>query len=183
MRIAYKYYTKNFLNMDGRLLPISFSKLQLRGMTYRGPRYPLDGLFRPWCCSNLGIFDKFCLLASFNNLKHSKLLNFLIFDLGHCKCKDWPKNQLCHTYKGIFLKFYKDWLSCCKISKVIKPKVVFLSCDSQNQVYRPFLKTSLTMPTYLCAFPSLSPFCLVLQSSTETKCNGLGNILKVKNNL
>ena len=40
------------------------------------------------------------------------------FDLGHWKCKTWPCSYLWHAQKGIFLKFYKYWVSLCDIIRV-----------------------------------------------------------------
>ena len=37
-------------------------------------------------------------------------------------------------------KFYKEWLSWCKIRKLI---ISSLRCNSQNRVFRPYLNTSL----------------------------------------
>ena len=44
--------------------------------------------------------------------------------------------------KRYFSNFYKDWLSWCKIIKVIRS---LLSSNSQNRVFCPYLKTCLTI--------------------------------------
>ena len=65
------------------------------------------------------------------------ILNSISFDLG--LTFDVPK-------KVFFLKFYKHWMSLCNN---ILFKSWSLSGNSQNRVFRPFLKTSLVYQGYL----------------------------------
>ena len=84
--------------------------------------------------------------------------NLLSFDLGHWKCTNWPCNSIHLTCLGSsFFKFYKclhryvrllsfskDWLSCCRIIKLISIRPNF----GHNWVFRPFLITSLSYATW-----------------------------------
>ena len=42
-----------------------------------------------------------------------------------------------------FLKVLQRLIGSCKIIKIVSPKLLSLNCNSQNRVFRPFLKTSL----------------------------------------
>jgi hypothetical protein len=44
-----------------------------------------------------------------------------VHDLGHWQCKNWPCSYLWHAYNGIYLKFYKDWVSLSSIIRVKSP--------------------------------------------------------------
>ena len=81
-------------------------------------------------------------LISFNeiNLRKNLIPNLLSFAQEHCKSKIWPCSCLWHAQKRIFLKFYKDLLSWCKMIKVI---TFPLCCNGQNWFFHPFLKKSL----------------------------------------
>ena len=95
-------------------------------------------------CSNMTIFlYKLLVWVYFNNLIHEQES-----ELGHCTIKKLTMQLPFRCLESYFLKvFWKDWLSWCKIIKVIGSKFVSLSCNSQNRVFHPFLKTSLKWPT------------------------------------
>ena len=88
------------------------------------------------CLRNIwSFFDKLRILASFNNLRQSQDSDFLSFDLGHCKCKNWSSyiafDMPWNIFFSSFTKISWDGVKLCP-----------LSYSSQNRKFCPFLKTS-----------------------------------------
>ena len=77
-------------------------------------------------------------MASFKNIRQRQ-----DFDLSNSLPRALQyKNWLAITFH-ISKAFYNDWLSWCEIIKGFRTKFAPLSCNSQNRVFRLYLKTSL----------------------------------------